>query len=65
MKAECPNCKSIEMKKVIHYNNGSDNIDKIGHYHLECQQCGNHFNLWEAPSEVIEKAFGASWKLYI
>ena len=66
MKAECanPNCKSKDMKKVISYNNGSDNIDGLGHFHLQCEQCGWNFNLWEAPLEAVKKAFGNNWKLY-
>jgi len=67
MKAECPNpkCQSKEIKKVIRYNDGSDNMDNLGHFHLECQQCSWHFNLWESPLEAIKKAFGNNWKLYI
>jgi hypothetical protein len=65
MKAECLKCKSVEMKKIIHYNDGSDNIDGLGHYHLECQQCGNHFNLWNTTKEKLKEVFGNNWKLHI
>ena len=66
MKAECsnPNCHSKEIKTVINHNDGSDNIDGLGHFHLECQQCGQHFNLWEAPLQAVKKAFGDNWQLY-
>ena len=65
MKVECPNCKSVEMKKVIYFNDGSDNIEGLGHYHLECQQCGWHFNQWDADISKIKKVFGDNWKLYV
>jgi hypothetical protein len=66
MKSECSNvkCKSKEIKKVISYNDGSDNINGIGHYHLECQQCGNNFNLWDDTVDKIKKVFGGNWKNY-
>ena len=53
------------MKKIISYNDGSDNIDNIAHYHLECQQCGNHFNLWNVATNKIKKVFGSDWKVYV
>lgn len=67
MKAECSNnsCRSVEMKKVVSYNDGDDNLAGLSHYHLECQQCGAHFNLWSEPLEKIKKVFGDNWKLYV
>jgi hypothetical protein len=53
------------MKKVVSYNDGDDNLAGLSHYHLECQQCGAHFNLWSEPLEKIKKVFGDNWKLYV
>lgn len=64
MKAECLNCNSTEIKKVLNSNDGSDNIDGLAHHHLECQQCGNQFNLWDCTIDMIKKIFGDSWKTY-
>jgi uncharacterized Zn finger protein len=65
MKSECPNCRSRETKNVITYNKGNDNIDGLGHFHLECPQCGRHFNLWECGDDALKKAFGGVYRIYL
>ena len=62
MKSECPYCKSGGIKNVISHSKGDDNIDNIGHFHLECQVCGANFNLWECDEERIIKLLGKSYK---
>jgi gentisate 1,2-dioxygenase len=33
---EMVECKSTREKKIIYYSDGTDNIDGLSHYHLEC-----------------------------
>jgi len=65
MKAECPNCKSVESKTTLHQNDGSDNIANLPHSHLECKECGRQFNLWECSDKDLKKIFGESYALYL
>ena len=65
-KVECPRgtCRSKGPKKIISYNDGSDNVDNFPHYHVECPECGINFNEWGCEIEKIKTAFGEVWEKY-
>lgn len=66
VKVKCGRCDDTQLKKIHHFNDGSDHIDGFSHYHLECMNCGLHFGMWgpEVDVEQIKKAFGEGWKNY-
>jgi hypothetical protein len=66
-KVECPRdtCRSKNIKRIVSYNDGSDNVDNLSHYHLECPECGIHFLQWGCEPEKVKKAFGNNWRQYV
>ena len=63
MNYKCPHCKSDSPKKTIAYDN--NNIDNVGHFRLECLQCGCNFNHWECSVDKIKEMFGKEFEKYL
>jgi hypothetical protein len=66
---KCPNpysrCHGTK-HKVIYFNDGSDNIDGLAHFQLECLTCGFNFNRWHNVSiDKLKEVFGSQYHLYL
>lgn len=59
----CPKCHNKNEHKVVNVNDGSDNIDNLGHSHMECVSCGQNWNHWHDP-EKVKKIYGDIYENY-
>jgi hypothetical protein len=61
----CPRCLKTNLNKLIYSFDGSDNIDNLPHYHIECLDCGKNFNFWDCSTDRLAEVFGMNWRLYV
>ena len=54
MTIKCPKCQSVIDRRIVFENDGSNNIDGLGYYHLMCLVCGNHFLKWKDEEKAKE-----------
>jgi len=67
IKVRCPKkeCQRVSDKKVLLYNDGTNHIDGLKYFHLECPECGRQFLEWNSNLDEIKKAYGSCWRNYI
>lgn len=67
IKIKCPKqtCQKISDKKVLSYNDGTNHVDGLKYFHLECLECGCQFLEWNSTLDEIKKVYGINWRLYM
>lgn len=59
----CPKCNKKAEHKIISINDGSDNVDNLGHSHMECVLCGQNWNWWH-DNDKLKKILGNIYDTY-
>ena len=67
IKMKCPKekCQKISEKKVLSYGDGTNHVDGLKYFHLECLECGYQFLEWESSLTEVKKAYGSCWRIYV
>ncbi len=60
---KCDRCFNTKDNKILNYSN--NNIDNVGHFHIECKVCGRNLNIWDCNDDKIHEMFGNNWRLYL